>query len=253
MGDTVPDFQGASATAPQVAAARRLGFSTKLLYGVGSVAFGVKDTGFAFFLLLYYNQVLGLPERMGRLRHHAGARLPTRSSTRSSATSRTTCTAAGAAGIRSCTPRRCRWRWRTTACGIRPSGLSPHGLFGYFLGVSVIVRILIACYEIPSSSLVPELTDHYDERTSILSFRFFFGWCGGLAWPVGVRGVSAARRGAPGRACSIPTGIDRYGLVSAVVMAVAILASALGTHSLHPAAAANRPCAWTARSACDGR
>ncbi len=36
---------------------------TKLFYGFGSVAFGVKDNGFAFLLLLYYNQVLGLPER----------------------------------------------------------------------------------------------------------------------------------------------------------------------------------------------
>src|SRR6185295_12332503 len=37
--------------------------TTKLFYGFGSVAFGVKDNGFAFLLLLYYNQVLGLPER----------------------------------------------------------------------------------------------------------------------------------------------------------------------------------------------
>ena len=35
--------------------------STKLYYGIGSVAYGVKDNGFAYFLLLYYNQVLGLP------------------------------------------------------------------------------------------------------------------------------------------------------------------------------------------------
>ena len=32
----------------------------KLFYGVGSVAYGVKDNGFSFFLLIYYNQVLGL-------------------------------------------------------------------------------------------------------------------------------------------------------------------------------------------------
>src|SRR6185369_9536878 len=35
---------------------------TKILYGIGSVAYGVKDNGFQFFLLLYYNQVLGLPQ-----------------------------------------------------------------------------------------------------------------------------------------------------------------------------------------------
>jgi GPH family glycoside/pentoside/hexuronide:cation symporter len=39
-----------------------VGRGTKVLYGVGAAAFGVKDNGFSFFLLLYYNQVLGLPE-----------------------------------------------------------------------------------------------------------------------------------------------------------------------------------------------
>ena len=39
---------------------RRVPLVTRLLYGSGSVAFGVKDNGFAYFLLIYYNQVLGL-------------------------------------------------------------------------------------------------------------------------------------------------------------------------------------------------
>src|SRR5215470_9640521 len=30
------------------------------LYGFGSVAYGVKDNGFSYFLMFYYNQVLGL-------------------------------------------------------------------------------------------------------------------------------------------------------------------------------------------------
>jgi GPH family glycoside/pentoside/hexuronide:cation symporter len=36
---------------------------TKLFYGSGSIAFGVKDHGFSQLLLFYYNQVLGLPAR----------------------------------------------------------------------------------------------------------------------------------------------------------------------------------------------
>ena len=31
------------------------------MYGIGSAAYGVKDNGFSYFLLFYYNQVLGLP------------------------------------------------------------------------------------------------------------------------------------------------------------------------------------------------
>src|SRR5215475_13289879 len=34
---------------------------TKLFYGFGSVAFGIKDNGFQTILLLFYNQVIGLP------------------------------------------------------------------------------------------------------------------------------------------------------------------------------------------------
>ncbi|MGZ5937174.1 MAG: MFS transporter, partial [Rhizomicrobium sp.] len=34
---------------------------TRLTYGFGSVAFGVKDQGFSYFLLFFYNQVIGLP------------------------------------------------------------------------------------------------------------------------------------------------------------------------------------------------
>ena len=40
---------------------RRLGLSTKLFYGFGSAAYGVKDSGFNYFLLFFYSQVMGLP------------------------------------------------------------------------------------------------------------------------------------------------------------------------------------------------
>jgi GPH family glycoside/pentoside/hexuronide:cation symporter len=34
---------------------------TKMFYGLGSVAFGIKDNGYRVFLLLFYNQVIGVP------------------------------------------------------------------------------------------------------------------------------------------------------------------------------------------------
>ena len=43
----------------------QLPLSTKLTYGFGSIAEGVKDAAFRTFLLFYYNQVLGLPGWMG--------------------------------------------------------------------------------------------------------------------------------------------------------------------------------------------
>ncbi|RYY95545.1 MAG: sugar transporter, partial [Alphaproteobacteria bacterium] len=37
---------------------------TKLAYGLGSAAFGVKDQGFGFFLLIFYSQVVGVDAPM---------------------------------------------------------------------------------------------------------------------------------------------------------------------------------------------
>ena len=43
------------------------GFGTRFFYGIGSVAFGVKDNGFGALLLLFYNQALGLDARLAGL------------------------------------------------------------------------------------------------------------------------------------------------------------------------------------------
>jgi Na+/melibiose symporter-like transporter len=43
-----------------------LPFSTKLFYGFGSIAYGIKDNAFAYFLLFVYVQIFGLaPELAG--------------------------------------------------------------------------------------------------------------------------------------------------------------------------------------------
>ena len=51
MAEAVPDAQKQG----------RLSVPTKFFYGFGSVAFGVKDQGFSYLLLIFYNQVVGLP------------------------------------------------------------------------------------------------------------------------------------------------------------------------------------------------
>src|SRR5579862_2297988 len=61
-GESMP---GAAANATDDPVLRRIGsLPTKLFYGFGSVAFGVKDQGFSTFLLFFYNQVLGAPPQM---------------------------------------------------------------------------------------------------------------------------------------------------------------------------------------------
>ena len=115
-----------------------------------------------------------------------------------------------------------------------PAGLSHQALFAYFVVVAILVRIFIAFYEIPSSSLAAELTDHYDQRTSILSYRYFFGWWGGLTMAVLAFAVFLQPDATHPVGVLNPDGYRRYGLAASVLMAVAILISALGTHSHIP-------------------
>jgi Na+/melibiose symporter-like transporter len=108
-----------------------------------------------------------------------------------------------------------------------PEGLGPEALFAYFLAVAIAVRVLITFYEIPSTALVPELTEDYDQRTSMLGFRFFFGWWGGLAMAVLAYLVFLPQDEG---GVLYRDGYATYGSVAAIVMLVAILTSAIGTH-----------------------
>jgi Na+/melibiose symporter-like transporter len=204
-----------------------------VLYGIGAVAFGVKDGGFGFFLLLYYNQVLGLPERwvglgimvalvldtvidpiVGHLSDNLhspwGRRHPFMYA------------AAVPAGL------------AYVALWHPPAGLTHAGLFAYLVGIGVLVRTCIAVYEIPSASLVAELTDDYDERTALLGWRVFFGWMGGLVMGVLTYGLFLQPDPAHPVGVLNPAGYRTYGVVAALVMTASMLASALGTHRWIP-------------------
>ena len=203
-----------------------LSLSTKLYYGVGSVAFGVKDNGFAYLLLLFYNQVLHLPAQwvgagimlalffdafsdpvVGHLSDNLHSRWGRRHPFMY------------AAALPVAVGYYVLWN--------PPEGLSPAGLFAFFVVMAIVVRTSITFYELPSTALVAELTEDYDERTSLLGFRFFFGWWGGLALSVLAFLVFLPQSEG---GVLYREGYWHYALTSAVVMFVAILVSALGTH-----------------------
>lgn len=210
----------------------RLGLATKLAYGLGSVAFGVKDAGFQTFLLLFYNQLVGLPSQwvsgaialaliadacvdpvVGHLSDHWRSRLGRRHPFMY------------AAALPVAVSYLLLWN---------PPHASHAALFCYVLATAVVVRTFISAYEIPSSALVAELTPDYDTRTSLLSFRSMFGYLGGLgmallAYLVFLRSTPAYPQGQLN-----PHGYSAYGAVSAVVMFVAIIASAAGTQRFVP-------------------
>jgi Na+/melibiose symporter-like transporter len=82
--------------------------------------------------------------------------------------------------------------------------------------------------------MVPELTSNYDERTSLVSYRFLFGWVAALtASQLGYLYFFApSARFADGRLDAEAYGA--FALVCAAMIFVAILTCALGTHRLIP-------------------
>ena len=209
-----------SHTSPGVA------LSTKLNYGLGSLAYGVKDNGFSFLLLIYYNQVLGLPASWVGLGLMTALIFDALSDPLVGYLSD---------NLHSKWGRRHPFMYAAALPVMfsfyllwnPPTGLSPEALLVYFITVSILVRTFVTLYEIPSTSLVAELSADYDVRTSMLSFRYFFGWWGGLGMAVLAYFVLLPEEQG---GILYADGYRTYGLVGALIMTTAILVSALGTH-----------------------
>jgi glycoside/pentoside/hexuronide:cation symporter, GPH family len=203
--------------------------TTNILYGVGSIAFGVHQTTLTSALLLFFNQVVGLPAAW-----------------------------VGAAMMVTlifdaiCDPligewsdhTRSRWgrRHPFMYASAVPAAVAFYFLFSPPLGWSekhliiylglmlVTVRVLLSLYEIPSSALGPELTLDYDQRTSLMSSRFFFGTLGGagmsvLALQVFLRKDATHPLGLLNRA-----GYSQTAIAASIAIFLSIMISCLGTH-----------------------
>ncbi|MGO9450644.1 MAG: MFS transporter [Candidatus Binataceae bacterium] len=206
-----------------------LTLSTNVLYGVGSVAFGVHQTALTSLLMLFFNQVVGLPAAW------VGAAM-----------------AITMVFDAICDPligewsdhARSRWGRRhpfmyASAVPIAvafyflfnpPLGWSQSHLFVYLVVMLVAARLLLSLYEIPSSALAPELTRDYDQRTSLMSSRFFFGTVGGagiavLAFQVFLRKDATHPLGLLYRA-----GYSEFGLAASIAIFFSIMISCVGTH-----------------------
>nr|WP_183984062.1 MFS transporter [Sphingomonas jinjuensis] len=198
-------------------------------YGFGAVAYGVKDSGFGTFLLLFYNQVVGLPAATvgfvvmmalvidafidpavgflsDRTRTRWGRRHPWM--------------------YASALPIMVGWilLWQP------PAALSQPTTLVWLFVTAVIVRSAVSAYEVPSVALTPELTADYDERTRIMAYRYLFGWAGGLtmllsAYLIFLAPTLEYTNGLLNRA-----GYTGFAITGALLIGTAILVSAIGTH-----------------------
>ncbi len=211
-----------------------LGIGVKLTYGMGSVAYGVSAAVLsASVLQLYFNQVIGLPAVwvgfaimvslladviIDPLIGHASDNL------------------------------RSRWGRRhpfmyASAVPVAlffyllwhaPSGLEGTPLLVFTVAMLIAVRVSVASYEIPSTSLTPELAPDYDKRTSLLAYRWFFAIAAIAVISIVLYTVYLRQD------ASNPLGVlnrQRYaefGAMASGVMFVCILISSAATHSRIP-------------------
>ena len=217
-----------SAARPLAPAARRVSRPTTLAYASGAIAYGIKDSGFGAFLLLFYNQVIGVaPETVGLIIMAALVLDAFIDPAVGALSDRT----------RGRWGRRHPWMYASALpIGIgwlllwHPPHLSP-ALTGLWLFVTaVIVRSAVSCYEVPSQALTPELTGDYDERTRITAWRYLLGWAGGLLMMLLAYRVFLAPTPGYPNGLLRGAGYSEMAVCAAVLMVGAILLSALGTH-----------------------
>lgn len=210
-----------------------LRFGGMSLYALGSMSNGIKNRSLSAFLLLYYNQVLGLPAPMVGaiimvLLAIDGLLDPL-------------------VGIASDNART-RWGRRhpfmyaaALPYGIcfaliwnPPAGLSEAGLAIFLTAALFGTRVFDTFFEVPSSALGPELIEDYDRRTTLITVRYFFTFLGGvlltfLAYRVFLRDSSTGANG-----LFNAEGYGRYGLLAGAVIALVILVATRSTHHRIP-------------------
>ena len=210
-------------------ATRKVDFSTKLYYGFGAVANGAKSNGFNYLLLFYYSQVIGLRADLVSLGILIALVFDAVSDPLVGYISDNTHSKLGrrhpymyAAGVPVALAYYFLWS---------PPAWDETGLFLYFVCMAVLIRTLITFYEIPATALVAELTDDYDQRTEMMSFRYFFGWWGGLTMAVMNYLVFLPEEKG---GLEYVQGWSNYGLTASIVIFISIYVSAIGTHKHIP-------------------
>jgi Na+/melibiose symporter-like transporter len=195
-------------------------------YGSASMSYGIKNNAFSYLLLIYANQVLGVPGYLASTALAIAMIWDAVSDLLLGHWSDKTKSRLGR-----------RHPFMYAAFFLLP--LTFYGLFNpfielnesnsflYILVMAMLIRTGTTLFEVPSTALLPDLETDYDRRNKWLALRYAFGWYGGNGihtinfwfW-VGAYGVT------------VSTGYEIYGAVGALVIAAVILASSLGTQRI---------------------
>ncbi|HMP63583.1 MAG TPA: MFS transporter, partial [Phenylobacterium sp.] len=206
---------------------------TKLLYALGSVANAVKARGLAIFLMIFYNQVVGLSPAtvstilmlalifdafvdplVGQVSDNFRSKLGRRHPFMY------------AAALPVSVAYFLLWN--------PPQGWSDQAIVAWMVVCLLTVRLFDTFFELPSSALAPELTRDYNERTSLVSMRAFFTVVGGLGMTVAAYQYFLAENPDGSGGILAREGYFPFSLVSALLIFSVILISTAGTQNRIP-------------------
>ncbi|HEY2358115.1 MAG TPA: MFS transporter [Phenylobacterium sp.] len=208
-----------------------LRFPAKLSYGLGSIAYGVSAAALAPSVLqLYFNQVIGIPAVLvgvaimvslmadvvldpliGRWSDHFRSRWGRRHPFMYAA-------ALPAAAF-------FYLIWHA------PKGLEPGEIMVLAVVMLIGVRISVASFEIASNALAPELAPDYNERTSLLAYRWFFAISTLAVVTIVLLSVFLRQDAANPLGVLNRERYSQFATMAAIVVFVSILVSTAATHN----------------------
>jgi len=211
----------------------KLTFFTKTAYGVGQMSQGVKDTAFQSFVVFYFSQVLGMPAIMAGFAALIALLFDAITDPLMGDISDNWHSKWGRRHpfmIAAVIP----FPISLYMLFSPPVGLDPDGLFLWLLGWSIVVRILLTMFNVPHNALGAELSQDYQERTKIVSYRTFLGYVGGIILSVvALNSFFKASETYPNGMLNVD-GYSSLGALAGIIAFVAMTLCILGTKHTIP-------------------
>ena len=211
----------------------KLTFFTKTAYGMGQMSQGVKDTAFQSFVVFYFSQVLGMPAIMAGFAALIALVVDAVTDPLMGDISDNWHSTWGRRHpfmIAAVIP----FPLSLYMLFSPPVGLDPQGLFLWLLGWSIIVRILLTMFNVPHNALGAELSQDYQERTKIVSYRTFLGYVGGITLSVvALNSFFKASQAYPNGMLNVE-GYSSLGALAGIIAFVAMILCILGTKHTIP-------------------
>lgn len=213
---------------------RKLSIHTKFAYALGSIGEGIFSRGYEVFAFFYFVQILGMPAWYGGIAMLISTLLDAISDPLVGSVSDRWKSRLGRRHpfmYASAVPLAVTWFLLLSP----PSGLEAIGLFWWFLGFSIALRMSLTLYHVPHLALGGELTHDYDDRTSVVTWRVIVGLVGSFGLTaLFTRVFFPETPEFPGNGLLNPAGYPWVAVTGAVLMVLSIGYSAWGTRDQIP-------------------